>query len=427
MNAQNAVFVVDADRRPMTPCRPARARQLLRSGEAAVLRRFPFTLILKESKPDAIVAPVTVKVDPGSKTTGLALVQSGRVVFAAELHHRGLAIKDALEARRAQRRSRRQRNTRYRAQRFDNRVRPAGWLPPSLAHRVLTTMTWVRRFGRLAPVKALTLESVKFDMQLMQNPEVSGVEYQQGELQGYTVREYLLEKWGRQCAYCDKANVPLQIEHVVCRADHGSNRVSNLTLACRPCNEKKGSRDVRDFLKRDPERLARILSKLKQPLRDAAAVNATRNAILAAFRATTLPVETGDGARTKYNRIRQNYPKAHWIDAACAGTSGWDVLLDASMKPLRLTATGHGTRQRVRPDRNGFPIAHAPRQKQFAGFQTGDIVRAIIPTGKSAGTHVGRIAIRHRPSFVLRTEAAKFDVHPKYLCKLHQADGYAYH
>jgi 5-methylcytosine-specific restriction endonuclease McrA len=422
----NVVFVLDTERRPLTPCRPAQARRMLRDGKAAVLRRFPFTLILKEARPDAEVKPLTVKIDPGAKVTGLALVDASRVLFAAELTHRGSAIKSALEERRMYRRNRRARKTRHRAPRFDNRVRNTGWLPPSLQHRVETTLTWVRRFNRFAPLEAIALERVKFDMHNMQNPEISGVSYQQGELAGYQVREYLLEKFSRTCVYCSAKDVPLEVEHVQPKALGGSDRVSNLTLACRPCNTKKGALPIEVFLKRRPEVLARLKAQLKKPLAAAAAVNATRNAILDALVATGLPVETGDGAQTKFNRTRQGYGKAHWIDAACVGSSGAVIALDEAMKPLRIKACGHGVRQRCSPDAYGFPRKAAPRNKAFAGYQTGDLVKANVPSGKYAGTYTGRIAIRHRPSFRLSTSGTVFDVHPKHLTKIQAADGYAY-
>lgn len=441
----NVVFVLDTEKRPLTPCRPAQARRLLREGKAAVFRRFPFTLILKEARPDAVVKPLAVKIDPGAKTTGLALVDASRVLFAAELAHRGGAIKSALDERRAYRRNRRARKTRHRAARFDNRVRGkrelagerfhsselAGersckWLPPSLQHRVDTTLTWVRRFARFAQVDHLSVERVKFDMQKMHNPEISGVEYQQGTLAGYQVREYLLEKFNRQCLYCGAKDVPLEIEHVHPKALGGSDRVSNLTLACRPCNKKKDATPVEIFLKDRPAVLAKLKAQMKKPLASAAAVNATRNAILDALIATGMPVETGDGAQTKFNRTRQGYGKAHWIDAACVGDSGATITLDPDLRPLQIKACGHGVRQRCRPDAYGFPRKAAPRNKTFAGYQTGDLVQAVIPSGKYAGTYVGRIAIRHRPSFRLSAGGKVFDVHPKHLKKIQGADGYAY-
>ncbi|MCK7582403.1 MAG: RNA-guided endonuclease IscB [Chromatiales bacterium] len=120
---------------------------------------------------------------------------------------------------------------------------------------------------------------MRFDTQALQNPEISGVEYQQGELAGYEVREYLLEKWHRTCAYCGATNVPLEIEHIVPRAEGGSDRVSNLTLACRPCNQRKGNRSIEDFLQRQPALLHQIQAQAQAPLQDAAAVNATRWAL----------------------------------------------------------------------------------------------------------------------------------------------------
>ena len=228
------VFVVDTNKQPLDPVHPGWARKLLDMGKAAVYRRFPFTIILKTAVLHAHVQPLRLKLDPGSKTTGIAIVNdaSGEVVFAAELTHRGQAIKEAVARHRALRRSRRQRKTRYRTPRFDNRKRKPGWVPPSLESRLANIETWVKRLMRLCPIAALSQELVKFDLQAMENPEISGVQYQQGTLHGYEVRAYLLEKWGRQCAYCGKNNVPLQVEHIQPRAKGGTDRLSNLTLSC---------------------------------------------------------------------------------------------------------------------------------------------------------------------------------------------------
>ncbi|PZA08460.1 RNA-guided endonuclease IscB [Meiothermus sp. Pnk-1] len=209
------VFVLDSNRKPLDPCHPARARKLLKAGKAAVFRRYPFTIILKERRvADSTTHAHRVKIDPGSKVTGIAVVNevTGRVVWAAELTHRGQQIRERLLARRQLRRARRSRKTRYRKARFNNRRRPSGWLPPSLASRVANIETWVKRLLRLCPVEAISMELVRFDTQALQNPEISGVEYQRGELYGYEVREYLLEKFGRRCAYCGKENVPLEEE-----------------------------------------------------------------------------------------------------------------------------------------------------------------------------------------------------------------------
>jgi 5-methylcytosine-specific restriction endonuclease McrA len=224
-----------------------------------------------------MVEPLRLKIDPGSKTTGLALVNdaSGDVVFAAELTHRGHAIKQALDDRRGVRRSRRQRHTRYRKPRVDNRRRRDGWLAPSLESWVCNVVTWLKRLMRVCPITTISLELVKFDLQAMETPEISGVAYQQGTLAGYELREYVLEKWSRTCAYCGAQEVPLQVEHIQSRAKGGSNRVSNLCLACEPCNIQKGSQNIDVFLAHKPDVLARILAHAKAPLKDAAAVSAT--------------------------------------------------------------------------------------------------------------------------------------------------------
>jgi 5-methylcytosine-specific restriction endonuclease McrA len=420
----NCVFVLDAARRPLSPVHPGEARKLMSAGKAAVLRRYPFTIILKEEKPEAESTPVTVKIDPGSRVTGMALVDlTGKVLFAAELEHRGRAIKAKMEARRATRRSRRNLNTRYRKNRFLNRKRSSGWLPPSLMHRVLTTMTWVNRFRKLCNVTGLSVEQVKFDTQLMQNPEISGVEYQQGTLQGYTVREYLLEKWDRTCAYCGARNVPLEIEHIVAKVNGGSNRVSNLTLACHDCNEKKGKLPVEVFLKSKPEVLKRVLGQAKTSLRDVAAVNSTKNSLLKILVKSGLPVETGAGAQTKFNRIKLGYPKAHWIDAACIGDSDISIALNPEAKPLLIKATGHGSRRMCVTNKFGFPKQHKTRQSFHFGFHTGDIVRATISKGKCAGTHVARVSVRATGTFKL---AGVGDVNHRYCTVIHQQDGYDY-
>src|SRR5262252_205983 len=193
------VFVVDQERRPLAPVHPGYARWLLSHGKAAVLHRAPFTLLLKRACPEAQPEPLRLKLDPGSTTTGLAVVNdgTGQVVWAAELAHRGEEVKHALEQRRGVRRSRRQRHTRYRQPRFRNRRRKPGWQPPSRLSRVQNVVTWVERLRRWCTLGALSLELVRFDTQRMQQPEIAGGEYQQGDLAGYELRQYLLEKWGR--------------------------------------------------------------------------------------------------------------------------------------------------------------------------------------------------------------------------------------
>ena len=276
-------------------------------------------------------------------------------------------------------------------------------------------------------MSAISQELVRFDTQALDHPDIEGVEYQQGQLAGYEVREYVLFKWNHQCAYCDAREVPLELDHIQPRSKQGSNRVGNLTLACHACNQRKGDQDIRVFLREDPERLARLLAQVKTPLRDAAAVNTTRWALYERLCTCGLPVECGSGGGTKCNRMTRALPKAHWLDAACVGKSTPQVLKVHGIVPWRITATGHGGRQMCRMDRFGFARSGSKQHKRVEGFQTGDLVRAVVPKGVRAGTHVGRVMVCARGSFDLRTKLGRqAGINASYCRPIHRNDGYTY-
>jgi 5-methylcytosine-specific restriction endonuclease McrA len=424
------VLVLDANRQPLMPCTPARARILLAQHKAAVLRRFPFTLILREAKPEAVVAPLRLKIDPGAKTTGIAVLhtETSEVLWAAELRHRGEQVRDGLRGRRVARRSRRARHTRYRAPRFRNRRRAPGWLPPSLLSRVHNVETWVARLCRLCPISALSYELARFDMQLLQNPELENLDYQKGTLFGIELRHYLLAKWEHRCAYCQATAVPLEMDHVEPRARGGSDRVANRVPACHACNQAKADKLLEEFLADRPDVLARVQIQRKAPLKDAAAVNATRLVLYRRLQATGLAVETGTGALTKWNRQQQGLPKAHWVDAACCGVSTPAHVRLKAVRPWLITATGRQNRQMHNVDKHGFPVGRAKGPSRVRGFRTGDLVKAVCPAHlKAAGTHVGRVLVRTRGIFDVQTRQGRVkDIPARYCQRLQAADGYRY-
>lgn len=437
-----AVLVLSKNKQPLMPCSEKRARLLLERGRAVVHRRYPFTIRLKD-RVDGETQPLRLGIDPGSTVTGLALMReqddTRHVLSLFELVHRGWAIRSSLEQRSAFRRRRRTANLRHRAPRFLNRTRPKGWLAPSLQHRIDTVQSWVDRLCKLAPITHISQELVRFDTQQMVNPEISGIEYQQGTLLGYEVREYLLEKWGRECAYCGDKDIPLEVEHIVPCSQGGTDRVSNLALACRECNQSKGNLSLEAFFASDrglkkrlkvnskdgATRLNRVQRTRTAPLKDAAAVNVTRWALFNMLKTTGLPVEVVSGGRTKYNRQRLRIPKTHALDAACVGAveqiTGWN-------KPvLQIKTTGRGSYQRTRLDRYGFPRGYLMRQKQVQGFQTGDTVIANVPTGKKAGNYVGRVAVRKSGSFNIQTlEGVIQGISWQHCTLLSRGDGYGY-
>jgi hypothetical protein len=283
-----SIFVLDTNKKPQNPVHPAKARLLLTEGKAAVFRQFPFTIILKEKVLDVASTPLRIKIDPGSRETGIAVINddSGEIVFAMELRHRGQQIKNNLEARSAIRRSRRNRQTRYRKPRFENRTRPEGWLPPSLKSRVYNIETWVNRLCRFCNIQAISMELVRFDMQ----------------------------------------KIP------------------------------------------------------------------------------------------------------HWLDAACVGKSTPEKIFQIDKTVLIVKADGHGSRQMCRVNRFGFPRTTAKStEKKVKGFQTGDIVKAVVTSGKKVGTYIGRVAVRKSGSFNIKTvDKTVQGISWKYCRLLHASDGYSY-
>jgi len=158
---------------------------------------------------------------------------------------------------------------------------------------------------KLYPITGISLELVKFDTRFMQNAEIKGVEYQQDSLAGYELREYLLEKFQRKCAYCGKSNLPLQVEHIIPKSRGGTNSLTNLTIACEKCNQKKDNKTASEF------GYPQLQAQAKLPLKDAAAVNSTRWEIFNRLKCLCVPIETGSGGLTKFNRTKQNLAKAH--------------------------------------------------------------------------------------------------------------------
>lgn len=429
MSGKPFVFVIGSNTMPLMPCTGKRARLLLTQKRARVVHIQPFTIqLFDRSQDDCILQPIVVKIDPGSKKTGLCVgrldsAKGLHVIRLIELEHRGQRIKLNLLKRKAFRRARRQRKTRYRKPRFLNRTKPRGWLPPSLRHRVDTTISWVKRLCHWLPVTELAMERVKFDMQKLHRPEISGIHYQQGTLYGFEVREYLLEKWQRRCAYCDTDKVTrFEIDHFYPRSKGGSDAVSNLVLACHICNQKKHNLFPQIFLSNDPDRLARIQKQLKTPLHDAAAVNTTRNALFNELLKTGLPVETSTGSQTKYNRVRLSIPKTHALDAACVGDV--ETVYNWSRQHLAVKCTGRGSYARTKPNAYGFPRLRFSRSKYAYGFQTGDLVRVTKkawPVSK-----IGRIVVRQNGGFMLDDGDRAYSATWRQCSRLQHADGYHY-
>ncbi len=314
-----AVFVLDQRHRPLMPCSEKRARLLLALRRAVVHRRAPFVIRLKDRlQTKTSVQEAVLKIDPGSRTTGIALcrvvkMSEGDVhhgLMLANLSHRGEQVRATLQQRAGYRRRRRSANVRSRPARFQNRRCKPEWLPPSLRSRIDNVLTWAQRLRRWAPISRIEVERVKFDTAALHNPEIAGVEYQRGTLFGWEVRTYMLEKFKHRCAYCHSEQGPFELEHIRPRSRGGSNRVSNLALSCHKCNVAKGNFTAVEW--GHPE----VEVQAKAPLKDAAIMNATRFALVEVLRALGLPIITWSGGRTRWNRDRFGIEKDHCLDAS---------------------------------------------------------------------------------------------------------------
>ncbi|MFD5415893.1 RNA-guided endonuclease IscB [Streptomyces nojiriensis] len=438
------MFVLAKGGEPLMPCHPARARELLAGGRAVVARRAPFTIRLKHrTREGSAVEGVQLRLDPGSKATGIAITderprigRNGRTAVARrglvtlELRHRGQQIHSGMMRRAGYRRRRRSANLRYRAPRHDNRPRPDGWLPPSLRHRIDSAMAVVARLCRYAPVHEIHVEQAAFDTTAFAGVMPSGTQEGSEPTYGaFEVRQFLRAKWKRSCAYCDATGVPLQIDHVRARSRGGSDRVSNLVLACVPCNQAKGTTPVQEFLADRPARLERVITQLRRPLRDVAATNATRLQLVKALAAQGVPVHAWSGGRTHWNRFAMGLPKSHTLDALATGVidhERGDALVRVPAQILVVSSTGRGSYARTTPDRFGFPRLQRPRGKIHHGYATGDLVAAVVPRGKWVGRWVGRIAVRTNGQHRITTLTSRFDVSHRNLRLLQRADGYTY-
>lgn len=378
------VLVLDHQRQPLMPCSVARARLLLASGRAAILRRYPLVIILKKVVTGAATQPVRLSVDPGSNTTGIALMATTglgeRVVWAAHLQHRSLLVMRLLARRRAYRSHRRSRKTRYREARHLNRAKPAGWLMPSARNLLDRNMCWVHRLGRWAPVTHLSIELPKFDTQKLANPQITGTGYQSGQLSETNKRAFLVDFWNGKCAYCNEKAPKMELDHVVPRSRGGSHRLGNLVLACPVCNVAKGSQTAQEF---------GYPHLQNTNLRGAGITNTIRWHLWRRLNSLGIPLETSVGVVTKRNRTRMGFPKLHWIDAACLGDR--TVRLNPDMSYWCIKAHRRHARQLVRHNKHGLPVSKPKARPTKHSFLTGDVVRGVVKKGKHKGVHVGRI------------------------------------
>ena len=419
------VLVIDKRKQPCNTISAAYARILLFNKQAVIHKRFPFTIRLRNDNAVLKDRNYTVKFDPGSRTTGVAITDDkDSVIMLAEIEHRGHTIKRNLDSRRAIRRFRRQRKTRYREARFQNRTRPEGWLAPSVKSRADNVINFIKKYKKFINVNKVMIENVSFDTaQMSSDNSLVGIDYQQGNLYNKNLREFVFNKTKGRCSYCGAQAT--EIDHIIARSNGGTNSTFNLTPACRLCNEKKSNLSLKEFGKLMNKDYSHLEPK-KLP-KDAAIVQSARNYMVKEITKIIPDTTTHDAWLTKYNRDQLGLPKQHYYDALSVGEipTKLKFLTD---KVLQISAKGRGSRQMCSMDKFGFPRTSAKSSKKSVkGFQTGDIVKAVVPFGSKAGEYLGRVVVRSRGFFDIKTNKETIQgIGYKYCHIVQRSDGYSY-
>ena len=291
------------------PCSPAKARLLLKEKKAMVKRRTPFTIQLTQATGEAH-QPVTLGVDAGSKYVGLSASTEKAELYASEVVLRTDVV-DLLSTRRELRRARRNRKTRYRAPRFDNRGhgKNKGWLAPSIENKINAHLSCVDAVGKLLPLTKIVVETTSFDVQRIKNPNIEGTDYQQGDQLGFwNVREYVLFRDDHQCCHCHgkSKNPILNVHHLESRKT-GGNAPNNLITLCETCHKAYHAGKI-------------VLNQKRgQTFRDAIFMGIMLWTFFNRLKAQCPEIEVRNtyGYLTKNARIRHGLEKTHHTDAFC--------------------------------------------------------------------------------------------------------------
>lgn len=418
------VLVVDKHKKPCNTISNAYARVLLFKKQAVIHKRFPFTIRLKNDNAVLKDRSYTVKLDPGSKTTGIAITDDkDSVIMLAELEHIGHLIKKDLNSRRIVRKSRRQRKTRYRPARFLNRTKPKGWLAPSVRSRADNVINFIKKYKKLINIDKVMIENVSFDTtQMSSNSKLYGIKYQQGPLYQNKLRSFIFSRSNNQCVYCGAKAT--EIDHVIPRSSGGTNSIYNLVASCRNCNQMKSNLTLKAFGKKMNKNYSHLEPK-KLP-KDAAIIQSSRNYMVKEITKLVSNITLHDAWMTKYNREELGLPKEHYYDALSVGEvpNKFNFLTD---KILQISAKGRGSRQMCRMDKYGFPGTKPKGSKLVKGFQTGDMVKAVVPSGLNAGKHLGRVIIKSSGYFEIKSKNSSVQgINHKYCRLIQKGDGYLY-
>lgn len=357
------VYVLNKHGKPLMPCKPAKARHLLKDGKAKVVKTEPFTIQLLYGS-SGYTQPITLGIDAGGKHIGISASSDKSELYAADVELRN-DITENLSTRRQNRRNRRNRKTRYRKSRFLNRVKSKnkGWLAPSVENKIQTHLKVIREVHKILPISKVIVETASFDIQKIQNPNISGMEYQEGnQLDFWNVREYVLWRDDHKCQYCHgkSGDKILNVHHIESRKT-GGNAPNNLVTLCETCHKKYHQGEINLNIKRG------------QSFRDAAFMSIMRWAFYDRLKMLYPNIQMTFGYLTKNKRIQLGLPKEHYIDAYCIAGNLDAELLDYYYYQKQVRKTNRQIHKANILKGNKRKLNQAP--KYVKGFQLFDKVK----------------------------------------------------
>ncbi|WP_244603347.1 RNA-guided endonuclease IscB [Methanococcoides sp. NM1] len=232
------VYVLNKDKKPLMPTSPVIARLLLKNKKAKVVRKTPFTIkLLYETTEHK--QPVIAGMDTGSRTIGCAAIANDEVIYQSEVQLR-TDISKKMTQRASYRRTRRNRITRYRPARFDNRGKK-GKIAPSIKSKVDSHLREKRFVEAIVPVTKWKVELASFDIHKIVNPEIKGKQYQEGNQKGfYNVKAYVLDRDNYTCQHCKgkSKDKHLECHHIIFQSNGGSDALENMIVLCNTCHKE---------------------------------------------------------------------------------------------------------------------------------------------------------------------------------------------
>lgn len=356
------VFVLNVKRQQIMPTTPCKAKHLIKKGLAKVIKAYPFFVIQMLVQTRDCKQELVLGIDSGYKNIGFSAVSSKKELISGTLILDN-KTKDRLTKKRMYRIGRRSRHHWYREARFDNRKRKEYWLPPSIERKYQAHLNLIKRIKSLLPISNVVIETAKFDIQKIENSNISGKKYQQGKQLGFeNVKQYVLTRDKRICQHCGKNNTKLEVHHIKFRSNGGTDKPSNLITLCSKCHK-------------DLHKNKFSIKSIKKDYKP----NTFMSIIHKRFWKDIPTMSETFGYITKVNRLAMGLEKTHYNDAFCIANGS----TQCRVQPITLQQK-HRNNRCLQKNRKGFKPSI---RRQRCSIQPGDIVKIANKWHITSGCH----------------------------------------